>query len=472
LFIGESLIVPTGLLTVAFLTRRLGPEGYGLFTLAATMVLWIEFAITSFCSRPTIRFVGTVEDPSTVATTVSRLRLVIDLATMVLVWLAAPPVAAFLGEPEMTVILRLFAIDIPLYGRARVQRDILVGLGRYGRAALATSGRWIFRLVFIVILVEAGLSIRGAVIGSIGASIIEALINRTGMGWLLFGRLGFPVRRMLGYAVPLFLTSVLMLLFNRMDLFLLKILGATTARVGAYAASQNASLVVGILGVALSPVVLSTLSRQRASGERESARATVRNGLRAVVLYTPLVALISMSASEIVPFLFGPGFEDGIAVLAILSFAALGLVLHGVGCATLTAAGEPRLILALTVPVPVIALIGHLAVIPRYGMTGAATVSLVVTWLGTSLVLLAVARVWRSWPGLLTIVRSAATSVVVVAAAGMWSAPGAWVVVKLAVLAGFALLLLLVLGELKTPEIRSVMALFSADVGRDNGGGR
>jgi hypothetical protein len=54
----------------------------------------------------------------------------------------------------------------------------------------------------------------------------------------------------------------------------------------------------------------------------------------------------------------------------------------------------------------------------------------------------------------------------------MWSAPGAWVVVKLAVLAGFALLLLLVLGELKTPEIRSVMALFSADVGRDNGGGR
>jgi O-antigen/teichoic acid export membrane protein len=445
------------------LTRRLGPEGYGLFTLAATMVMWVELAVTSFCSRPTIRFVGTVEDPSTVAATAARLRLAIDLATMAIVWLAAPAVSAFLGEPEMTAILRLFSIDIPLHGRARVQRDVLVGLGRYGRAALATSVRWIFRLVLIVILVEAGMSIRGAVIGSIGASIIEALINRTGMGWLLFSRLGFPMRQLLGYAVPLFLTSVLMLLFNRMDLFLLKILGATSARVGAYAASQNASLVVGTLGVALSPVVLSTLSRQRALGERESARATVRNGLRAAVLYTPWVALISMSASEIVPFLFGPGFEDGIPVLAILPFAALGLVLHGVGCATLTAAGEPRLILALTVPVPVIALIGHLVVIPRYGVTGAATVSLVVTWFGTWLVLLAVARVWRSWPGLLTIVRSAATSVAVGAAAWMWSAPGAWVVVKLTVLAFAALVLLLLLGELKIPEIRAVLSLLRTD---------
>jgi len=472
LLIGEALIVPTGLLTVAFLTRRLGPEGYGLFTLAATMVLWIEFAITSFCSRPTIRFIGATDDPRTVATTASRLRLAVDLATMALVCLTAPAISAFLDEPEMTTLLRLFALDIPLYGRARVQHDILVGLGRFGQAALATSGRWIFRLVLIVVLVEAGLSIQGAVVGSIGASIIEALINRTGMGLLLFGRVGFPARKILGYAVPLFLASVLMLLFSRMDLFLLKIMGATTAGVGAYAASQNASLVVGVVGAALSPVVLSAVSRQRASGERESARATVRNGLRAVVLYTPLAALISASASEIVPVLFGPGFEGGIPVLAILSFAALGLVLHSVGCATLTAAGEPRLILALTIPVPLIALIGHLLVIPRYGATGAATVSLVVAWLGTSLMLLAVRRVWRTRLRMLTIMRTAAVSVAVAIAAGLWSVTGWWVVVKLVVLAGLALLLLLAIGEVRVAEIRVLVTLFSAGVGRANGGGR
>ena len=77
------LVVPTGLLTVAYLTRRFGPEGYGLFTLAATTVMWIELAITSFCSGPVVRFVGTVDEPSAVAATAFRLRLAIDLTAVI-----------------------------------------------------------------------------------------------------------------------------------------------------------------------------------------------------------------------------------------------------------------------------------------------------------------------------------------------------------------------------------------------------
>jgi hypothetical protein len=38
-FLAEALFLPTGLLTTAFLTCRLGPEGYGLFLLAAPLML-------------------------------------------------------------------------------------------------------------------------------------------------------------------------------------------------------------------------------------------------------------------------------------------------------------------------------------------------------------------------------------------------------------------------------------------------
>ena len=37
-FLAEALIVPTGVLTAAFLTRRLGPETYGLYVLAAALI--------------------------------------------------------------------------------------------------------------------------------------------------------------------------------------------------------------------------------------------------------------------------------------------------------------------------------------------------------------------------------------------------------------------------------------------------
>ena len=136
----------------------------------------------------------------------------------------------------------------------------------------------------------------------------------------------------------------------------------------------------------------------------------------------------------------------------------IALVFHGVGCSTLTAAGEPRLVLVLTVPVPVIALAGHLAVIPRYGMTGAAAVSLAVTVLGASLVLIAVARVWHTRPGSATVIRAGLTSVVVGLASSAWSAAGFWLVVKLPVLTVLGLILLLVLREVELAEIRAAIS--------------
>ncbi len=54
-FLAEALILPTGLLSAAFLTRSLGPRDYGLFTLAATIVVWTEWVATSAFSRATGR---------------------------------------------------------------------------------------------------------------------------------------------------------------------------------------------------------------------------------------------------------------------------------------------------------------------------------------------------------------------------------------------------------------------------------
>jgi O-antigen/teichoic acid export membrane protein len=43
-FLAEALLLPTGLLTTAFLTRRLGPEGYGLSLVGLLFLLLGEFS--------------------------------------------------------------------------------------------------------------------------------------------------------------------------------------------------------------------------------------------------------------------------------------------------------------------------------------------------------------------------------------------------------------------------------------------
>jgi hypothetical protein len=61
-FIAGLLFPLTGIITAAFLNRRLGPEGYGLLTLSATLVGWIELGINSFFARATIKFVAEAEN--------------------------------------------------------------------------------------------------------------------------------------------------------------------------------------------------------------------------------------------------------------------------------------------------------------------------------------------------------------------------------------------------------------------------
>lgn len=455
LLIGEGLIVPTGIVTMAYLTRRLGPDGYGLYTLAATFVVWVEFAISSFFSRTVVRFVASADDPQAVATTAYRVRFAVDGLVLLAIWLSAPAIARFFDEPSMVWMVRLFAVDIPLFGRAVTQRDILIGLGRHRRAGVCLSGRWIVRLTLVVILVETGWSIHGAILASLGASIVEAMCNRPGIGGWFARSPALPVRRLVGFAIPLFVASILMMLFSRLDLVMVKALGATASQAGAFAAAQNVALVLGVISPAVAPVLLSVLSRQRARGETEAARTTAQTGLRIIALAAPVVALVAAAAPEIVPFVMGPGFEQAIPVLQILALATLAKMGILIPSAALAAAGRPRLVMALTIPIPVVATLGHLVVVPRWGLPGAASVTAATAAIAGLVFATWSARVWRSPIPVASLARCAAVAAAVASAVVVWPAPGFWLVLKLGILGLATVGLLLLIAEITPEEIRT-----------------
>jgi hypothetical protein len=135
---------------------------------------------------------------------------------------------------------------------------------------------------------------------------------------------------------------------------------------------------------------------------------------------------------------------------------------YNVGCAALTAAGRPRLVLALTLPVPISAVAGLAATVPAFGVVGAATVILAASWLAASLTGVAASWLWRVRPAPMTVVRSAAVSIATAVTAQAWSTPGGWVLVKIAVLGVLALAMLLAFRELKVGEIRTVLS-FTGD---------
>jgi hypothetical protein len=204
-FAAELVLLPTGLITAAVLTRTLGPTGYGLFSVAATFITWLAFTTTTLLARAAVKFVSEADDWRAVATGVLRWRLVVGSAAFVAVLLGAPLIARLLGAPELAPYLRVFAIDLLLFNLARAYRDVLTGRGRFREVAAVSLARWMTRLALIVLLVRVTGSIMGAVVGSVGATAVELLVarwfervpvrGRSPIGWSRMWRVAAPLRR-------------------------------------------------------------------------------------------------------------------------------------------------------------------------------------------------------------------------------------------------------------------------------------
>lgn len=460
-FAAEALVLPTGLLVAAFLTRSLGPEGYGLYALSITLVIWIETAIASIFSRPTIKFLGEANDWRPIASTVVRVYLLASCVGMLALWLASAPLARFLHEPKLAGFLKLLALDIPVYGLARTHRDVLVGIGRFQQRALASAGRWISRLVLVVLLVQLGLSVSGALLATIGASLVELLITRVYVRPALFGASAFAVRKLWGYAAPLFLSSLAMQLFSKMDLWAVKTLGGTAIQAGFYGAAQNVSLVPGVFSLSFTPLLLSTLSRAAGSGNIEAATKLARNALRVVILMLPLAGMTAGAAPEIVDLLFGQIFLPAAQPLSFLIFGAVAAAMIYVGAAILTAAGKPSWVLAVTWALPLMAAGGHVLLIPRLGLVGASIVTTVLAATGALAAVVAVYRIWGVTPPFITLARGVTLCILAYALAASWTTSGLLLLVKLSVIVALILVGFVLSGEISDSEVSAARILLS-----------
>jgi len=367
----DLLMVPVGLLTVAMLTRWLGPEGYGLFALSASLVAGIEWGLASILSRPTIHGVSHVTDWRPVARTFLSWHLILATAVLLVLWIMARPIAELLGEPTLVTYLVLFACDLPFFLLAQAYRNILTGRGQFAARALTGASRWLARLVLIAIAVELGLSIPAAILGSIGASIVELAVGRWSLGPIGSGGTA-DTAALKRLALPLVVSAASIAFVSKMDLFLIKMLGTSVEEAGFYAAAQNLTILPGIFGQVVSAVVLSRLTRIRIEGQVARFHRTAEQSLQASLCLLPLAGLIAGGASGIAVLCFGPAFKGAGPFMSVLMLGAVAQAFIGMLMAILIADGHLRWTMVLASPLVVLAIGGHLCTIPIWGPLGAA----------------------------------------------------------------------------------------------------
>jgi len=346
---------------------------------------------------------------------------------------------------------------MPLFGLVQAHVNALIARSRFRERARARALRWTARLVLIVAFVEAGLSVTGAILGSLGASLAELIVARSLVKPSLGGGHAPPLARLWSYAVPLFLSSIGTRVLG-FDLVALKALGASATDAGFYAAALSLSMVPNLLALSIGPLFLATLVRLRAADRDDEVRALTREALRGVLLLAPFAAIGLGARADVARFVFGSAFVASAPLLVPLVLASLSMLTLALMTAALTAAGRLRLTAKLTLPMPLLAIAGYALVVPRAGIEGAAWVTATVALSGCLASLVAVARILGAWPALVTLARVACVGAVGWKTSSLIPGAGVWLLPKLGVLFLACAATLLALGELPRSERQGLWA--------------
>lgn len=460
-FAAEAIALPTALVAAGFLTRRLGPGDYGVFTLTTALVAWLEWTLTSLFARASVKLVADADDWRPAGAVVLRLFGAAGLLGLVALWVAAPLLAALMHEPSLARHLRLFALDVPLFMLSQAHQQVLVGTGAYARRATVAAWRWTSRMVLVVAFVAGGFSVDGAIVGVLGASVVELIVARRFVRPTLRAAGDADARALWTYGLPLFGAAITLRLFDKLDLFALKALGGSAALAGVYGAAQNLTIIPGLIALSVTSLLLSTLSRSVRVGDDAGARALVRNALRGVLLLFPFAGVASGAATGIATLIFGAAFAATGPLLAVLIFGAIAMVMVSVASALLTAGGRASWTLMAALPVAPLALAGYVVAIPRFGAEGAAAVTASAAGIGALLALVAVRRAWGMGPPLGTAVRAAVATALAITLGTRWQTTGGMVVVEVGVLSLVVAVVLVALGELSVRERAMVAAVIA-----------
>ena len=313
-------------------------------------------------------------------------------ASMAIAGVGASAVWA-LREQLSAELMRAFWVGfalLPLLALTHLRQAALRALRR---VALAQIPEFVLRPTLLAALAIAavygiGLTVRGDLVMALDLVAASVAFLLGGM-WLYralpadlkSARPTYHGREWIAVALPLFLLSGMNIVHSQTDLLMIgSLLG--TREAGIYAVAVQVSMLVLIGLVAVNAIAAPMISELYATGRRDDLQRMVSIAAGGVLAVSLPVALgLTFLGSWVLSF-FGPGFPEGYAALVILVAGQLVNALAGsVGLLmTMTAhQREAASIMAVSVVANVVL---NAALIPRFGIEGAAvaTAATTVLW--------------------------------------------------------------------------------------------
>jgi O-antigen/teichoic acid export membrane protein len=378
--VGRGLNFVFAYLATVILARRLGPSAYGVYGVVISVLIWIEQ--TGRFTIPPAAAKLIPEDrvrSRSVQETALFLGTALFASLFVLLWVTADPLAALFGLSDGgTLLFRIAALDLPLFGLYAVYRGVLQGHHDFLALSIAEALYAAAKLAGILLLLGLWLSVASALVANVLASLAALLFVMSRVSIKVRRPSSSVVRPLIDLALPLGLYMLALQTITQVDLWSLTALGAgqDTGTVGLYVAARNIAVVPGVLLMVVSDVLLPSLSRALAANDTRLSGAYLQGAVRFLgILIVPVAFLLILAADDVMTLLYSDTFRAGGGYLRVLVLYAVALPFIDLFASALSARGEPYrggVTLGLVIPLAVAL---NVILIQSNGAVGAAYAS-------------------------------------------------------------------------------------------------
>lgn len=442
------------------LPRLLGDELFGLFAVVNSIVGILNAVLITGTIQMVSKFVSQEEEKAgAVLRSALLLQTLVGGGIFAAYFLSARLLARFHNDPGLVPYLRLSSLIVICYAFYAIYIGYINGRRRFGLQAGLDMSYSTLKMALILCLAGAGMGAVGAIGGFALAAFSLLVIAIAVVGPRLVSG-SVRIRDLFRFEAFIMVFTLIINLLLQTDLQLLKKLspaGSSYVTAAHYAAAQKMAFIPYQAIIAITFVLFPYVSRLSFIDDRARLREYIRQALRySFIILIGIAALFSANSEGTIRILFPAGFEAGAPALSLLVFGIVFFSLLFINATIISGSGRPAHSLLIAFCTWVADVLFNFALIPRFGMMGAALSTTTSAFLGMAVSAAYVRKRFGAYLPLLSCVRTVAAGGAVAALSLLWPCYGLALIGKLLALALTYLVLLRLLGEIGEEDISRI----------------
>lgn len=388
LFLGEAfstIILAVGSVLIA---RLLGPDGYGVYTLAFVVPLLLVYLVELGVDEALIRFPAQsmAQGKETTALTIVKcglkFKVLIASAGSIIIFLLSDVFASYLlRRPELGFYVKIASAAVILQAIFNSSVYAFIGLNRMTKSATLKAAMSIVRASAAPTLIILGLGVTGVIAGYLLGYLVAVILGVILLFTAFTGSLGTTdsdgeretptIRTMVGYGFPIYLTTLLSVLVSQLQFAVLAYY-SSNLEIGNFNAALNFTMLISVIVLPISLSMFPAFSKLNPINEIAELRKLFAGSAKYASLFIlPASIGIIVLSKELVYVVYGASYH---LAATFLSLYCVYFLYVGIGSMSMgsffNGIGDTKFILEFGVINTILFFLAAPLLTPLYGAEG------------------------------------------------------------------------------------------------------